>query len=148
VRGATGPIFEDGPSFDMAFKLFHGKDGVVPLSERSDFRSANKEADSMPVFNPLAGKAATISLSSFGLGGPFNFGDFSEKRKKPKNSESSNKKEPSSQVKTSVLVLAFPFFDRHTMLFYSGAIEYMSLNRSLSFHDMLFSTKCCQIAAI
>jgi hypothetical protein len=100
----------------MAFKLFHGKDGVVPLSERSDFRSANKEADSMPVFNPLAGKAATISLSSFGLGGPFNFGDFSEKRKKPKNSESSNKKEPSSQVKTSVLVLAFPFFDRHTML--------------------------------
>ncbi|MCI09891.1 zinc finger B-box domain containing protein 1, partial [Trifolium medium] len=23
VRGATGPIFEDGPSFDMAFKLFH-----------------------------------------------------------------------------------------------------------------------------
>lgn len=97
VRGATGPIFEDGPSFDMAFKLFHGKDGIVPLSERSDLRNGNKEADSMPVFNPLAGKAASISLSSFGLGGPFNFGDFSEKWKKQKNSESSNKKEYSSQ---------------------------------------------------
>ncbi|AES95568.1 hypothetical protein MtrunA17_Chr5g0409401 [Medicago truncatula] len=97
VHGAKGPIFEDGPSFDMAFKLFHGKDGIVPLSERSDFHNGNKEADSMPVFNPLAGRAASISLSSFGLGGPFNFGDFSEKWKKQKNSESSNKKEYSSQ---------------------------------------------------
>jgi len=100
VRGATGPIFEDGPSFDMAFKLFHGKDGIVPLSERSDFYNVNKEADSMPVFNPLVGKAASISLSSFGLGGPFSFGDSSEKWKKQKNSESSNKKEYSSQVKS------------------------------------------------
>ncbi|XP_004512398.1 uncharacterized protein [Cicer arietinum] len=97
VRAAKGPIFEDGPGFDMAFKLFHGKDGVVPLSERSDFHNGRKEVDSMPVFNPLAGRAATISLSSFGLGGPFNFGDFSEKWKKQKNSESSNKKEHSSQ---------------------------------------------------
>lgn len=100
MHGAKGPIFEDGPSFDMAFKLFHGKDGIVPLSERSDFHNGNKEADSMPVFNPLAGRAASISLSSFGLGGPFNFGDFSEKWKKQKNSESSNKKEYSSQVKS------------------------------------------------
>lgn len=91
----------------MAFKLFHGKDGVIPLSERPDFQC--KEADSVPVFNPLAGKAATISLSPLGLGGPFNFGGFSEKWKKQKNSESSNKTEHSSQVKNSVLMLVFPF---------------------------------------
>ncbi|CAL5188395.1 unnamed protein product [Lathyrus oleraceus] len=97
ARGSTGPIFEDGPSFSMAFKLFHGKDGVVPLSERPDFLNGCKEADSVPVFNPLAGKAATISLSPFGLGGPSNFGDFSEKWKKQKNSESPNETEHSSQ---------------------------------------------------
>ncbi|KAK7252551.1 hypothetical protein RIF29_36579 [Crotalaria pallida] len=95
VHGAKGPIFEDGPNFGMAFKLFHGKDGVVPL-ERSDFHNGGSEADSLPVFNPLAGKTATISLSPFGLGGPFNFGNFSENWKKQK-SESSNKKEHSSQ---------------------------------------------------
>ncbi|KAJ1396891.1 hypothetical protein SESBI_32283 [Sesbania bispinosa] len=97
VRGTKGPIFEDGPNFDMAFKLFHGKDGVVPLSERSDLHNGSMEVDSVPVFNPLAGKAATISLSAFGLGGPFSFGNFSDKWKKQKNSESSNKKEHSSQ---------------------------------------------------
>ncbi|CAJ1930952.1 unnamed protein product [Sphenostylis stenocarpa] len=98
VHGAKGPIFEDGPSFDMAFKLFHGKDGVIPLSEKSDFHGDSAEAAvSLPVFNPLAGRAATISLSTFGPGGPFSFGNFSEKWKKQKNSESSNKKEHSSQ---------------------------------------------------
>ncbi|XP_061366099.1 uncharacterized protein LOC133309351 [Gastrolobium bilobum] len=96
VHGGKGPIFEDGPSFDMAFKLFHGKDGVIPLFERSDMHNGCAEDDSLPVFNPLAGKAATISLSSFGLGGPFSFGNFSEKWKKQK-SESSNKKEHSSR---------------------------------------------------
>ena len=106
MRGANGPIFEDGPSFDMAFKLFHGKDGVIPLFEGSDFNKGSMEADSLPVFNPLAGKAATISLSAFGLGGPFNFGNFSENWKKQK-SESSNKKEHSSQV--NFLFLCFPF---------------------------------------
>ncbi|RYQ81400.1 hypothetical protein Ahy_Scaffold1g107338 isoform D [Arachis hypogaea] len=95
VHGRKGPIFEDGPSFDMAFKLFHGKDGVVPLFERSDFNNGCREADSMPVFNPLAGRAATISLSAFGPGGLFNFGNLSDKWKKQK-SESSKKKEHSS----------------------------------------------------
>nr|AFK44685.1 unknown [Lotus japonicus] len=97
VHGAKGPIFEDGPSFDTAFKLFHGKDGVVPLSERSDFYDGSAAADSVPVFNPLPGNAATISLSALGLGGPFDFWNFSEKWKKQKNSESSSKKEHSSQ---------------------------------------------------
>ncbi|XP_027913614.1 uncharacterized protein LOC114173425 [Vigna unguiculata] len=98
VHGAKGPIFEDGPSFNMAFKLFHGKDGVVPLTDKTDFDSGSAEAAvSLPVFNPLAGKAATISLSTFGPGGTFSFGNFSEKWKKQNNSESSNKKEHSSQ---------------------------------------------------
>ncbi|KAJ9134952.1 hypothetical protein P3X46_032188 [Hevea brasiliensis] len=98
VRGAKGPIFEDGPNFDMAFKLFHGKDGVVPLSNRSNFRNDILEHDSTPHFNPLAAKAATISLSAFGQGGPFGFGSFNDKRKnQKKKSDSTNKNDPSSQ---------------------------------------------------
>lgn len=98
VRGANGPIFEDGPNFDMAFKLFHGKDGVVPLSVGSKFHNGNLETEPTPQFNPLAAKAATISLSAFGPGGPFSFDSFSDKWKKQKKiSESSNQKKPSSQ---------------------------------------------------
>jgi hypothetical protein len=51
-----------------------------------------------PQFKPLAAKAATISLSAFGLGGPFGFVNFSEKWKKQKKSEPSSKREPSSEV--------------------------------------------------
>lgn len=97
-QGAKGPIFEDGPSFDTAFKLFHGKDGVVPLSERSNVHDDIPDFEPAPLFNPLAAKAATISLSAFGPGGPFSFGSFSEKWKKQKNSKSSSEKKPSSQV--------------------------------------------------
>lgn len=94
ARGAKGPIFEDGPNFDMAFKLFHGKDGVVPLSGRSNCQYSNSESETTPQFNPLAAKAATISLSAFGPGGPFSFDSFSEKWKKlNKKSESPNKRE-------------------------------------------------------
>ncbi|KAL8521411.1 hypothetical protein ACS0TY_011798 [Phlomoides rotata] len=75
-NGAKGPIFEDGPNFDMAFKLFHGKDGVVPLNGNSQPCLDKIEAQPMPVFNPLASKAASISMSSFGLGGPFGFNSF------------------------------------------------------------------------
>lgn len=50
-----------------------------------------------PQFNPLAATAATISLSSFGAGGPFNFDFFSEKWGKQK--KKSGKKENSSKVK-------------------------------------------------
>ncbi|KAE8711083.1 Major allergen Mal d 1 family protein [Hibiscus syriacus] len=72
VRGAKGPIFEDGPNFDMAFRLFHGRNGVVLLSERSSLHAKKAEPETAPPkFNPLAAKAATISLSSFGPGGPF-----------------------------------------------------------------------------
>ena len=98
MLGAKGPIFEDNSSFDTAFKLFHGKGGVVPLSEGSNFNVDTTEREPVPPFNPLAGKAATISLSAFGLGGPFGFDHFSEKWKKQKKAESSNKRESSSQV--------------------------------------------------
>ncbi|XP_057963638.1 uncharacterized protein LOC131154861 [Malania oleifera] len=99
VHGARGPIFEDGPNFDMAFKLFHGKDGVVPLSGRSSkLPKCNLESEPAPQFNPLAAKTATISLSAFGPGGPFSFDSFSDKWKKQgKKSESSNQRKPSSQ---------------------------------------------------
>ncbi|OVA18440.1 hypothetical protein BVC80_1833g111 [Macleaya cordata] len=95
VRGVKGPIFEDGPNFDMAFRLFHGRDGVVPLSGKSASLSEKLEPEFAPQFNPLAAKAATISLSAFGPGGPFSFDSFSKKFKKQK--KNLDKREPSSQ---------------------------------------------------
>ncbi|KAI4351319.1 hypothetical protein L6164_005694 [Bauhinia variegata] len=98
VRVAKGPIFEDGPNFDLAFRLFHGHDGVVPLSERSFQRSEKVERDPPSLqFNPLAAKAATISLSSFGFGGPFSFDSFSNKWNNQKRKSDSSKKEPISK---------------------------------------------------
>ena len=96
VRAAKGPIFEDGPNFDLAFRLFHGSDGVVPLSERT-FQCFNKVKPETPNshFNPLAAKAATISLSSFGFGGAFGFDSFSKKWKNQNKKSKSSKKEPS-----------------------------------------------------
>ncbi|PQP99380.1 hypothetical protein Pyn_11934 [Prunus yedoensis var. nudiflora] len=95
-RGGKGPIFEDGPNFDMAFRLFHGSDGVVPLSGRSFVHSNIVEPQPAPsMFNPLAAKAATISLSSFG--GPFSFDAFSEKWKNQKRKSNSSKKDSSSK---------------------------------------------------
>ncbi|XP_076944179.1 protein NRT1/ PTR FAMILY 1.2-like [Bidens hawaiensis] len=65
--GTKGPIFEYGTNFDMAFRLFHGKNGVVPLSEgRLQFSQKVKTEQVSQQFNPLAAKAATISLSGFG----------------------------------------------------------------------------------
>ncbi|KAL6642607.1 hypothetical protein ACP70R_020788 [Stipagrostis hirtigluma subsp. patula] len=90
ARGAKGPIFEDGPNFDMAFRVFHGRDGVVPLSEGSFPQIEKPLPKPNPEFNPLAAKAATISLSAFG--GFFSFGDFSNKR----NRKNSNKKNPNN----------------------------------------------------
>ncbi|CAK9136156.1 unnamed protein product [Ilex paraguariensis] len=97
VGEAKGPIFEDGPNFEISFRLFHGQNGVVPLSGRSFFHREKLESEpEAPQFNPLAAKAATISLSAFGPGGPFGFDAFSEKRKNQRKSKSS-KKESSSQ---------------------------------------------------
>ncbi|KAL0403467.1 UNVERIFIED_CONTAM: hypothetical protein Sradi_1987500 [Sesamum radiatum] len=98
VRHGKGPIFEDGPNFDMAFRLFHGQNGVVPLSERSFIRTEKSPSESSPAqFNPLAAKAATISLSAFGPGGPFGFDAFSEKWKNAKKKSNSSRKESSSK---------------------------------------------------
>lgn len=97
-KGKKGPIFEDGPNFDLAFKFFHGKDGVVPLSGRSECLKDHLEADPTPCFNPLAAKAATISLSAFGPGGPFGFNHFSEKWKLQKKKSDSKKRESKPKV--------------------------------------------------
>ncbi|KAE8701540.1 hypothetical protein F3Y22_tig00110546pilonHSYRG00041 [Hibiscus syriacus] len=86
------------PNFDMAFRLFHGRDGVVPLPERSSLRIEKADIETTPPkFNPLAAKAATISLSSFGPGGPFSFDAFSNKWNNQKGKSKSSKKESSSQ---------------------------------------------------
>ncbi|XP_011628457.1 uncharacterized protein LOC18423922 [Amborella trichopoda] len=97
IRGAKGPIFEDGPNFNLAFRLFHGCDGAVPLSGRSFPSSEISEPPyPTPQFNPLAAKAATISLSAFGPGGPFSFDAFNDKWKKQEKKPC--KKEPSKQA--------------------------------------------------
>ncbi|WCJ19361.1 hypothetical protein M5689_001656 [Euphorbia peplus] len=92
VRSSKGPIFEDGPNFDMAFRLFHGSDGVVPLSESSEKKESRP---SLPEFNPLAAKAASVSLSSFG--GFFGFDAFSKKWNNEKKNSKPSKKNSSSQ---------------------------------------------------
>ncbi|XVF75518.1 hypothetical protein PTKIN_Ptkin13bG0194200 [Pterospermum kingtungense] len=98
VRGAKGPIFEDGPNFDMAFRLFHGRNGVVPLFEQSSFHTEKAEPETIPPkFNPLVAKVATISLSSFGPGGPFSFDAFSNKGNDKNGKSKPSKKESSSQ---------------------------------------------------
>lgn len=98
ARESKGPIFEDGPNFDMAFRLFHGQDGVIPLSGRSSFEAEKMVSEpSEPKFNPLAAKAATISLSAFGPGGPFAFDSFSEMWKNQKKNNKSHKKGSSSE---------------------------------------------------
>ncbi|CAN1237828.1 hypothetical protein LINGRAPRIM_LOCUS1978 [Linum grandiflorum] len=95
-----GPIFEDGPNFDSTFRLFHGEDGVIPLSDRSFPISERIEPHhALPAFNPLAAKAATISLSSFGPGGPFSFDAFSKKWNNQNKNSKSSKKGSSSQVR-------------------------------------------------
>ncbi|KAL5725494.1 hypothetical protein ACHQM5_008632 [Ranunculus cassubicifolius] len=97
VRGAKGPIFEDAPNFETAFRLFHGRDGVVPLSGKSFIGSEElDQKPAQPQFNPLAAKAASISLSSFGTGGLFGFGDFSKNWKNQKKSNSAKKESSSS----------------------------------------------------
>jgi hypothetical protein len=115
ARGGNGPIFEDGPGFDSAFKLFHGRDGIVPLSGKSYLPDENnsESIDANPepalLFNPLAARAATISLSAFG---PFGFNFFNGKgkrqNKKPNNLNQSNKK-PSNPNQNSMKVCPHSF---------------------------------------
>ncbi|GJZ62118.1 RNA pseudouridine synthase 5 [Tanacetum coccineum] len=98
VRGTKGPIFEDGPSFDTAFSLFHGQNGVVPLSEPSSSHIPHR-VRSEPVaqqFHPLAARAATISLSGFG--GPFGFDAFSEMFKNQQRKHKPSKKESNHEA--------------------------------------------------
>ncbi|CAF2071559.1 unnamed protein product [Brassica napus] len=84
--------------FDTAFRLFHGHDDVVSLSD-SPCAGAEKPKFSSPAFYPLAAKAATTSLSSFGHGGPFGFDAFSDMFKnQEKKSDSSKKKDSSSKI--------------------------------------------------
>ncbi|KAJ0654529.1 hypothetical protein HanOQP8_Chr15g0596021 [Helianthus annuus] len=96
ARGTKGPIFEDGPSFDTAFRLFHGQNGVVPLSEGSlQFTQKVKPEHVSQQFNPLAAKAATISLSGFG--GSFGFDAFNEMFKNQQKKHKSSKKDSSQK---------------------------------------------------
>lgn len=96
AKGNLGPIFEDGPNFKLAFKLFHGCGGVVPLSvhmeqSEGDLDSHGSKAEPTNItLHPLAASAAAISLSAFGASGPFGFDAFMGKLKQ--NRTSSNGK--------------------------------------------------------
>ena len=79
----------------MAFKVFHGKDGIIPLSDKD---SEKTKVEPVPQFNPLAENFATISLSAFGPGGPFSFEAFSGKPKMQSHKVESSKKESSHKV--------------------------------------------------
>jgi hypothetical protein len=99
TRALRGPIFEDGPGFENAFRLFHGRDGVVPLSEKQTPEIQQPPAnDAASVetnlgFHPLsASSAATISLSSFGAFGPFSFDGFMARQNSKKPTKSSRRK--------------------------------------------------------
>ncbi|XP_071730498.1 uncharacterized protein [Rutidosis leptorrhynchoides] len=92
VNGAKGPIFEDDSNFDMAFKFFHGKNGVVPLS---DTDCEKTKADTPLKFNPLTKNIATISLSAFGPGGPFSSKVLSQKLNLQKRNSNSSKRKSS-----------------------------------------------------
>jgi hypothetical protein len=85
VHGVQGPIFVDGPHFDIAFRLFHGRNSVISFSSPSFMPVENPKPDSSQQFNPLAAKAACISLSCFGPGDLFGFDSFSQKWKKKSN---------------------------------------------------------------
>jgi hypothetical protein len=85
TRAVRGPIFEDGPGFENAFRLFHGRDGVVPLAEKqtSEIQQPQPATEAPTLgFHPLSPSAATISLSSFGAFGPFSFDGFMARQKK------------------------------------------------------------------
>nr|XP_043613732.1 uncharacterized protein LOC122585668 [Erigeron canadensis] len=101
VRGTKGPIFEDGPNFDTAFRVFHGQNGVVPLSEPLSSHGPSNMRSEPPAqqFHPLAAKAATISLSGFG--GAFGFDAFNEmfkNQQKPSKKKSSRKSDSSHEA--------------------------------------------------
>ncbi|XP_023747124.1 uncharacterized protein LOC111895267 isoform X1 [Lactuca sativa] len=66
AQGTKGPRFEDGPNFDIAFRLFHGQNGVVPLSEGSlQFpQKVKAERVSNPI-DPITAKVASVNLSDF-----------------------------------------------------------------------------------
>ncbi|KAI5075869.1 hypothetical protein GOP47_0009945 [Adiantum capillus-veneris] len=102
VRGNHGPVFEeDGPSFEsLAFKLFHGQNGVVPLSQHSQFggKYVEEEASSLK-FHPLAASAAAISISALGASGPLGFDAFMSKRKQTKKNNTPQKKEKQNEEK-------------------------------------------------
>ncbi|CAK9204477.1 unnamed protein product [Sphagnum troendelagicum] len=119
TRASRGPIFEDGPGFENAFRLFHGRDGVVPLSEKHTSEFQQQQQPQPPAtevvmapeattlgFHPLSASAATISLSSFGAFGPFSFDGLMAMRRNNNNNagksskRDSKKKEPEIEKDT------------------------------------------------
>lgn len=120
VRGpGRGPIFEDGPGFESSFRLFHGKNGVVPLARTSVERASEPAADASEAanlsFHPLSARAAAISLSPFGPAGPFGFDGFMANYNAKKPNEKQPKKEPQpekehkSNIEAHVSVCPFIF---------------------------------------
>lgn len=107
-RAGRGPIFEDGPGFESSFRLFHGEDGVVPLTEEQT-PSQTSDAGNLS-FHPLSARAAAISLSPFGPAGPFGYDGFmaNHNAKKPNKKEPQSEKEHKSHVEAHVSPFPLP----------------------------------------
>lgn len=102
VKGNHGPIFEDGPNFELAFNLFHGRTGVIPLSRQSQMAGNDVKSEVRSVkFHPLAASAAAISLSALGPSGPFGFDSFMSMRINMKGKNKLEKKEQQPEKKPS-----------------------------------------------
>jgi hypothetical protein len=153
TRAGRGPIFEDGPGFETSFRLFHGKDGVVPLARATETQSSlpAKETSEAPnlSFHPLSASAAAISLSPFGPAGPFGFDGFMAKHNSKKPGKQQPKKEPQHEEKSkpevntnvSLIFFANHLVDMHdvldrmsgNLLFFEHRIPLVTLFKCVSY---------------
>ena len=125
----SGPIFEDESSFKLAYSLFHGENGVVPLSGSPRGQPASSSftpnatvcrsgetasKPGCPFANgfeaALGSSAAAISLSPFGPFGPFGYdafrsrnSDFGKEKGKKKQEKRPEKQpeKPEPEVKSA-----------------------------------------------
>ena len=145
ARGpGRGPIFEDGPGFEQSFRLFHGKDGVVPLTRTSEEQTSQTSRPVADVsetanlsFHPLSARAAAISLSPFGPAGPFGFDGFmaNYNAKKPNKKQSKKESQPEREKEHKSNIEAH--VSGFSLRLHIALICYYHQNRPFLYHVML-----------
>lgn len=101
-----GPILEEYDTFSNTFKLFHGPSGVMPLPSYNQVQA--KSAAEVAATNPSAAyvrsrlAAAPLAAISFGMPGNMpNFGDFFQRKPKPKHQKKKPEKKPESSQRSA-----------------------------------------------